>query len=55
MKIDITQGTTQRGIVKVLACVAASWAWFSGDINQATGALTLASGVLGFLGIADKE
>lgn len=55
MKIDITQGTTQRGIVRILVCVAAAWAWFMGNTEQAIGAFTVGQAVDGYLGIKDEK
>lgn len=54
-KIDFTQGTTQRGIVRLVVCVAASYAWFTGNIEQAVGAFAVGKGIEGFLGIIDDK
>lgn len=55
MKIDFTQGTTQRGIIKLVVCIASGWAWLNGNIDQAVGAMTIGTGFIGFLGIADDK
>lgn len=55
MRFDITQGTTQRGVVRLIVCIAASWAWFAGNTDQAIGAFTVGHALTGYLGIIDEK
>lgn len=53
--INFTQGTTKRGIVRALVCLAASWAWWHGNTEQAVGAFAVGEGLKAFLGITDRD
>ena len=51
MDIKWEQGSTQRGVVKLAVALAASWAWYTGNTEQAIGAFTVGSALTGWLGI----
>lgn len=52
---DITQGSTQRGIIKIIAVIASGvYFWQTGDAEKAGGGLAFATTVMGFLGITSK-
>lgn len=55
MTFDITQGTTQRGIIRVLVAIAASLAWYFGDTDKAVGAFVVGESLKGWLGIVDEK
>ncbi len=55
MRLDFSQGSTRRGIVRLLVCLAAAWAWFTGDVDKAIGAFTVGQALTGYLGIVDEK
>ena len=55
MQLDFSQGTTKRGAVRFIVCVAASYAWYTGDITKAVGAFTVGEALKAYLGIVDEK
>lgn len=52
---DWSQGTTRRGVVRLIAGVAIAWAGWHGNIEQIAGILAAEKVFNGWLGITDKE
>lgn len=52
---DLSKGTTQRGVVRVVAGIAIAWAGWNGRIDQVAGILAAEKAINGMLGIVDKE
>jgi uncharacterized protein YdbL (DUF1318 family) len=52
--INFKQGSTQRGIVRLLVVIGAAWSWFKGDTEQAMAAFLVGEAINGWLGI-NKE
>lgn len=55
MNINFDQGSTKRGLIRVVVAIAAAWAWWSGNTEQAIGAFTVGEALKGWVGITQDE
>ena len=53
--MNLKQGTTKRGLVRAAVAMAAAWAWYNNDLQQAIGAFTVGEALTAWLGVKDPE
>lgn len=53
--IEWDQGSTKRGVIRVLVFIAAGYAWYNNNIDQAIGAITVGEALKGWVGITNDH